>query len=113
MTVMDLKTALNAEILTETADMGREITDGYCGDLLSWVMGRAKENSVWITIMGNVNAIAVAVLADVSCILLADSSPLDTEALKRANLQGVAILRSELDQFSLSAKIYSMLHTTV
>ena len=62
---MNIKEAvekLNLNILVE-GDMEREITDCYIGDLLSWVMGRAKEDSIWLTVMGNINAIAVATLA--------------------------------------------------
>ncbi len=40
--------------------MRRAVPGGNCGDLLSWVMGRAGSGSAWITVMGNVNAVAVA-----------------------------------------------------
>ena len=40
-------------------DETREILGGYAGDLLSWVMGRAKEGDAWVTIMSNVNIVAV------------------------------------------------------
>ena len=33
----------------------REISGVYIGDLLSWVMGRAKADNAWITIMSNIN----------------------------------------------------------
>lgn len=42
--------------------------------------GRAPQNSAWVTVMGNVNAVAVAVLADTACIVLAENAPLDGEA---------------------------------
>ena len=74
-------------------DGQRQITGGYCGDLLSWVMGRAQAGDAWITVMGNVNAVAVAVLADTACIVLAEDSPLDDDARKRAETQGVCVLR--------------------
>ena len=32
-------------------DAGREIKGAYAGDLLSWVMGRAKADDAWITII--------------------------------------------------------------
>ena len=40
MTIKDLVEKLELKILVE-GDQDREITGGYCGDLLSWVMGRA------------------------------------------------------------------------
>ena len=43
-------------------DPERVVTGGYVGDLLSWVMGRARSGQAWITIMSNQNVAAVAVL---------------------------------------------------
>ena len=64
MTVQKLVDILQATTVYE-ADFSREVTGGYAGDLLSFVMGRAPENSAWYTVMTNVNVIAVAVLTDV------------------------------------------------
>ena len=104
MTVKELCEKLELKILVE-GDLDREITGGYCGDLLSWVMGRAKENSVWLTVMGNVNAIAVAVLADVSAIVLTENSALDSEALERAKQRGVNIYSTEDNTYETAKKI--------
>ncbi len=83
-------------------DPDRTITSGYSGDLLSWVMGRAPADSAWFTVMGNVNAIAVAVLADVSCIVLVEDATLDADARVKAEAQGVPVLRSGQDAYTLS-----------
>ena len=53
-------------------DGEREVTGGYAGDLLSWVMGRATSGDAWVTIMSNINVIAVAQLTDVACVILAE-----------------------------------------
>ena len=40
---------LGWKLLTE-CDGGDRTAEGcYCGDLLSWVMGRAKADDVWLT----------------------------------------------------------------
>ena len=59
----------------------REIGGVYCCDLLSMVMGRASENDAFLTVMGNVNTVAVAVLADVSCVILCEGIQLDEPTL--------------------------------
>lgn len=99
---------LNLKILVE-GDMERDITDCYIGDLLSWVMGRAGEDSIWLTVMGNINAIAVATLADVSCIVLVENATLDDDAKKKAEIHGVTILQSEENSYNLATKIYELL----
>lgn len=83
----------------------REIHGVYCCDLLSIVMGRAKADDAWITVMGNINAVAVAVLADVSCIVLSEGMGIDEESIAKAQEQDVCILKSDLPTFELSRKI--------
>ena len=90
-------------------DMDREVTGGYCGDLLSWVMGRAQEGDAWITVMGNLNAIAVAVLADTACIILAEDATLDEDAKQRADQQGVPVLKSSRHAYELAVALSNCL----
>lgn len=93
MTVKDLQEKLNLKILVgDENSLQNEIDGCYCGDLLSWVMSRAQENDVWLTVMGNRNTIAVASLAGVACIVLCEESELDDDAKERAEQQGVAVL---------------------
>ena len=90
-------------------DGEREITGGiYCCDLLSIVMGRAPAGSLWITVMGNVNAMAVSTLADTACVVIAERMPLDEEALKGAKKGNVTVLRTELPVYE-AAKAASKL----
>lgn len=108
---MNIKEAvekLNLKILVE-GDMEREITDGYVGDLLSWVMGRAPEDSAWLTVMGNINSIAVATLADVSCIILVENATLDDEAKEKALAHDVTILSSEENAYQLAVKLSKLI----
>lgn len=108
MNVKEAVEKLNLKILTE-GDLSREITDCYIGDLLSWVMGRAGDDSIWLTVMGNINSIAVATLADVSCIVLVENATLDEDAKAKAQAHDVTILQSEENSYRLATKIYELL----
>ena len=90
-------------------DPEREILGGYAGDLLSWVMGKLNEDEAWVTIMSNVNIVAVATLADPSCIILAEGVCPDENVTERAEQQGVNILKSAKPTFSVCADINSVL----
>ena len=83
----------------------KNITGCYCGDLLSWVMSRAKEGDAWLTVMGNINSIGVAVLADVACIILTENAALDDDALKRAEQNGVVIMKTAKNTYQTAAEI--------
>lgn len=77
----------------------KEISGAYIGDLLSWVMGKASPSNAWITIMSNVNVIAVATLVDVSCIVLAEDVVFDEELLTVAMEKGVNVLSTSLSAY--------------
>ncbi len=87
----------------------REINGVYIGDLLSWVMGRAQADNVWITIMSNINVIAVASLSDVSCVLLAEDVTLDNEVLSTAKQKGINILSTPMSAYDAAIKLSGMI----
>lgn len=107
MTVNEVAKKLN---LTCFSDGGSdcEVTGGYIGDLLSWVIGRAGAGSAWITIMSNANVAAVALLAEVSMIILAEGVSPDTELLNRARENGIALYSSPMGAFELSWKLHEL-----
>ena len=85
MTVKKLQEVLSLQILcNENTANEKEVSGCYCGDLLSWVMSRASEGDAWLTVMGNINSIGVAVLTDVACIVLTENAPLDDNAKQKA-----------------------------
>ena len=87
MRVQDLIDAGNFKVLNQERGLNREITGPYCCDLLSLAMGNMPAGSAWVTVMGNVNTLAVASLADAACIILAQGSTLDENALEKAKEQ--------------------------
>ncbi len=106
MTVYELQKELNLTYLCNQEEaQSKEIDGCYCGDLLSWVMSRAEPGNIWLTVMGNVNSIGVAVLADISCIVLTENAALDDDAKQRAQQQGVVILTTEKNAYQLAAEI--------
>ncbi len=105
MTVEELAQRMDLRVLAGETGLGREVSGGYCGDLLSWVMSRAQSGDVWFTVMGNVNSIAVAMLADVACIVLCEDAPLDEEARARAQEKGIAVLTSSENAYRLASRL--------
>ena len=83
----------------------REVKGAYIGDLLSWVMGRAKADNAWITIMSNINIAAVATLADLSCILLAEGVIPEHDVIDVALSKGINILSTDLSAYDAAVRI--------
>ena len=109
MTVQEAANTLHFEILTGGNALDRTIESVYCCDLLSFVMGRAPADSAWATVMGNVNAMAVAVLADVACVVLAEGAALDDDARAKAEQNDIAVLHSGDPVFETCLAIHNLL----
>ena len=99
MTVRELANILTATIVAE-GDLDKQVTDGYAGDLLSFVMGRAMPNCAWYTIMTNVNVCAVATLTDCAVVVLCEDCQADPMLVSRANIQGINVIATALDMYS-------------
>lgn len=108
MTVQHLIQALELNPF-HLADPDRAVTGGYCGDLLSWVMGNAPADGAWMTIMSNVNVAAVAALTDVACVILTECVNPDAPLLTRAQAQGINLLGSPLSTYECALRLGSLL----
>ncbi len=108
MKVKELANQVGFEIVT-LPDGEREIDGVYIGDLLSWVMGRAKADNVWITIMSNVNILAVASLADTACIVLAEGVSVDQEVINTALEKDINILKTNMDIYNTAVTLNAII----
>ena len=108
MTVAELKSRLSLDAAA-LPEPDREVTGGYVGDLLSWVMGRAKAGDAWITIMSNMNVAAVASLADVSCVIFSEGVMPDENVAKTAEQRGINMLCTDLTSYETAARLSELL----
>ena len=108
MTVQQLTDALSLTVF-HLDDPDRPVTGGYCGDLLSWVMGRAPADGAWLTIMSNVNVAAVAALADVACVILTEGVVPDDALLARTKMQGINLLGTQLSTYECAGKLSGLI----
>lgn len=91
-------------------ELEREISTPFCCDLLSIAMSSAPTDCAWVTVMGNINTLAVATLTDAACIVLAGNSALDESAIKKLKVQNITVFSTELLIFDAALKIYNLIH---
>lgn len=108
MNVAQMVTELELTVFA-AADTEREVSGGYVGDLLSWVMGRAQEGQAWITIMSNQNVAAVAALSDVACVILSEGVQPDPDLLKKAQTQGINLLGTSQSAYQIAVGLGKLL----
>ena len=108
MTIRETAAILGAEICQDVFE-DQELKGAYTSDLLSDVMANAKGGGALITIQAHKNTVAVATLASLSVIIICNSRPLPEDMLEAAKDEGIAVLRTKENQFTVSGKIWEML----
>ncbi len=111
MKVSELVKELNLVVFSDEKHLNREITGGYVSDLLSDVMGNAREGNVWITLQTHRNVVAIASLKELSCILLVSSLVPEQSALDHSNQEGIPVLGTSLSTFEIAGLLYQKIKT--
>lgn len=103
MTTTDIVKQLGLTQHTECSDS--EITGVYCCDLLSNALVKLSAGQLFITVMNNPNAIAVAFAKNASAVILPEGISPSEELLNAASVHGVCVLSSELSTFDICRKL--------
>ena len=106
MKVEALPGLLNARVLCGTA--AGEFEGVYTGDLLSRAMSRVEAGCAWVTIMANINVVAVANLTDPAVIILAEEVTMQADVLAAAEDNGVCVMTSPLSAYEICCAIGKM-----
>ncbi len=108
MKTKDLAEICGFECLNKIA-VSREVEGAYCCDLLSWVIGRAGDKDALITVMTNQNVVAVAVMADLPCIILSEGVQVEPQIIEKATDNDVHMLRSQYTTYETAIKVHQAL----
>ena len=95
MTVQDLINLNLFQLKNAGDDLERDITGPGCA---------------WVTVMANINTLAVASLTDAACVILAEDASLDDAVLAKAKMQGITLFATGLPIFDAALSIYEKLN---
>ena len=70
MNLRQLANFFDLRVAAGDKELDREVTGGYCGDLLSDVMANAPLGCVWMTVQSHPNIVAVSVLREMAAVIL-------------------------------------------
>lgn len=110
MTVNDIINSNIGKVIHAANNLDRIIEKPFCCDLLSLAMSKASSTCAWITVMGNVNTLAVASLTDLPMIILCEGVTFDEAALIRAREVDISIIYTDLSIFEAALKVYNLVH---
>lgn len=97
---------LGARVLCGTSD--REFEGVYTGDLLSRAMSRVQTGNAWVTIMANVNVVAVANLTEPAVIVLAEDIIMQEDALGAAVENDLCVMTTPMSAYEICCAIREM-----
>ena len=110
MTLQQITDALDLTVYTEGAGLNREFEGGYVSDLLSDVMGFAREGEVWITLQAHKNVVAIASLREIPAIIFVKGIEPDDAVVQKATDEGVALLGTRKRTFDVAGQLYKYLN---
>jgi serine kinase of HPr protein (carbohydrate metabolism regulator) len=108
MKLREIVERLSLKVLCSKRLLDKNVFTGYCCDLLSRVMARGVKDSIWITVQTHMNIVAIAVLLDISCIIIPESIEIGEEVIEKAENEGIVILSSALTGYELCGKLYQL-----
>ena len=86
----------------------KEMSGVYCCDLLSIAMTKVPAGAAWVTVMSNLNTLAVASLTEVACVILAEDVAVEEAVLERAKQQGICLFRTKQPVFEAALAVYTL-----
>jgi predicted transcriptional regulator len=108
MKLKELVEQLNLELTTPNTTMESEVKTGYASDLLSDVLANSIEGDLWVTRQTHLNIVAIAVMRDLSGILLVNGSQPDPDTLEKATEKMIPIFRTSLPTFEVVGRLYQL-----
>ena len=108
MKVSELVEKLGLTVFSGQKGLDREITGGYVSDLLSDVMGNAREGEVWITLQVHQNVMAIASLKDLAAVILVNNLPPQENTVRHSNDENIPVLGTSLSTFEIAGKVYQL-----
>ena len=109
MRLADIVDQLSLDVLTPVSALDSDVTGEYCGDLLSHVLAKATPGDLWITIQHHTNVVAVAQVAELAAILIADGRLPSEETLARAKDGGIILLGTSESSFEIAGRLLRLL----
>ena len=107
MKIRDILSILDAELLTQDADLDREVHTACGSDMMSDVLAFVKDQSVLLTGLNNPQVVRTADMMDMVCIVFVRGKKPDNAILALARQREMAVLCTGHTMFTACGLLYS------
>ncbi|BCV21976.1 DRTGG domain-containing protein [Moorella sp. Hama-1] len=110
MKIREIATNLNLQVLAGEEALDREVSSGYCSDLISDFMANGKPGCLWLTLQTHMNVVAVALLAEAAGVVFTGGREVAPEVCRKAEDEGLPLLATSTRTFEVAGQLYQLLH---
>ena len=107
MNVAELLLHPQLSLINDPGNTTQAIQGVFASDLLSHVMGFAKEGQILITVLNNINVLGVASLLDLSAVIFPHKIQVQQPIIEKANELGIPLISVAIP----TAETVVLLHT--
>lgn len=109
MKITEIIKALDLQVISGHEGLEKNVNGGYVSDLLSDVMGNAKEGMIWVTLQTHQNIVAVASLKDLAGIIIVKDQVPENETINKSNIENIPILSTKSGTFDITGQLFELL----
>ena len=106
MTLQEIKAILNAQVIIAPQDPRMELKMACGCDLMSDVLAFAKEDSLLLTGLTNLQVVRTAEMANIKALVFVRGKEPDREAIALAMAKNIPILLTELPMYEACGRLY-------
>lgn len=107
MTILELQQTLEAKLLTQQADVTREVLHACGSDMMSDVLAYVKDQAVLLTGLNNPQVVRTADMMDMACVVFVRGKVPEQMLLDMAEERGIAVMTTELTMFTACGILYA------
>ncbi len=108
MKLSELASALALRDLTPQLSKDAEVLGGYVSDLLSDVLANAETGAALVTVQAHMNVVAVAVHAELSCVIFAAARMPEDNVIEKAVEEDLPLFVADVSAYELAGRMYTM-----
>jgi len=109
MKVSEIVEKLGLKVFSGQEGLDCEVSGGYVSDLLSDVMGNARQGNIWITLQVHQNVMAIASLKEMAAIILVNGLEPQENTVRHSNDENIPVLGTDLPTFEIVGKLHQLL----
>jgi len=85
-----------------------EVSCGYSSDLLSDVLAKAKNSTLWITNQKHINIVGVAVMLNLAGVVIAGGVEPDANTIEKATQENIPVYTTDMSLYELAGRLWEL-----